>query len=445
MPYDTPGVYIEEISGARSVVELPTAIPAFVGCTEKAPDRETGAPSVRRINSLTDYEALFGGPKLSSFDVTFDARLKLESVERTVKYDYLLYYALDLYFKNGGGSCYVVPIGGYNQLPTRESFKAGLDALEGLDEPTLIVLTDAVDLGADDYCELARYALAQCSRRRDRFAVLDVVLKGVSDPIESFRTRIGAEGLAYGAAYYPYLQTTFPYAFEEFRIQGEMPSLSSARMPRVSGKPNASVIRQIKATLARRHVVLPPSAAIAGVYARVDRERGVWKAPANVGLLEVSAPTIEVGSQEQERLSIDQSGISINAIRAIPGRGVTVWGARTLAAADPEWRYIPVRRLCMMIEESTRKAAAFVVFEPNNAATWVRTKTMIENYLTLLWSRGALAGARPDQAFFVKVGLGSTMTQLDVLEGRMIVEMGIAAVRPGEFIILRFMHNLQHA
>ncbi|MCA9693558.1 MAG: phage tail sheath family protein, partial [Myxococcales bacterium] len=175
-------------------------------------------------------------------------------------------------------------------------------------------------------------------------------------------------------------------------------------------------------------------------------ERGVWKAPANVSLSSVLGPVEKITDAAQERLNVDPiAGKSINAIRAFAGRGTLIWGARTLAGNDNEWRYVPVRRLFITIEESTRKATAFAVFEPNDATTWLKVKGMIESYLYGLWERGALAGATPDAAFFVNVGLGTTMTAQDVLEGRMNVAIGVAAVRPAEFIILRFSHKLQEA
>jgi phage tail sheath protein FI len=149
---------------------------------------------------------------------------------------------------------------------------------------------------------------------------------------------------------------------------------------------------------------------------------------------------------DQEDLNVDPgSGKSINAIRSFTGKGTLVWGARTLAGNDNEWRYVSVRRFFNMVEESSKKATAQFVFEPNDANTWVKVRAMIENYLTILWRQGALAGAKPEQAFFVKVGIGQTMTAQDILEGRMIVEIGMAAVRPAEFIILRFMHKMQES
>jgi uncharacterized protein len=209
---------------------------------------------------------------------------------------------------------------------------------------------------------------------------------------------------------------------------------------------STALYNRAKAALADQRVTLPPSAAMAGIYARVDRERGVWKAPANVGVLAVLGPVAKVTNDEQDQLNVDPTGgKSINAIRDFTGKGTLVWGARTLAGNDNEWRYVAVRRLFIMIEESTKKATAFAVFEPNDQSTWLKVKAMIEGYLYGLWQQGAFAGAKPEAAYYVHVGLGTTMTPQDVLEGRLIVEIGVAAVRPAEFIVLRFSHKLQTA
>lgn len=185
---------------------------------------------------------------------------------------------------------------------------------------------------------------------------------------------------------------------------------------------------------------------MAGIYARVDSTRGVWQAPANVGVRNVISPAVLVTSQQQGELNVDPlSGKSINVMRVFTGRGPLVWGARTLDGNSNEWRYINVRRLFIYLEESIRRASAFVVFEPNDANTWVGVKGMIEAFLTGVWRDGGLTGATPQEAFFVNVGLGSTMTSTDILEGRMIIEIGVAAVRPAEFIILRFVHIVQES
>lgn len=191
---------------------------------------------------------------------------------------------------------------------------------------------------------------------------------------------------------------------------------------------------------------MPPSGAVAGVFAATDRDRGVWKAPANVSLSSVIGPGTTFTASQLDSLNIDvNAGKSINAIRAFTGKGTLIWGARTLAGNDNEWRYIPVRRFFNMAEESIKKSTYWAVFEPNSASTWVKVRGMIENYLTNKWKDGALVGAKPDEAFFVKIGLGTTMTAQDILEGRMNVEIGMAVVRPAEFIILKFSHKLQQS
>lgn len=191
--------------------------------------------------------------------------------------------------------------------------------------------------------------------------------------------------------------------------------------------------------------LLPPSGAVAGIYAATDRTRGVWKAPANVSLRGVIEPAYKLTDQEQGSLNVHDTGKSVNAIRAFTGKGILVWGARTLAGNDNEWRYVNVRRFFTYVEESTKKASEPFVFENNDANTWVRIRAMIENFLTLQWRQGALAGATTKEAFYVKVGLGETMTAQDILEGRLIVEIGMAAVRPAEFIVLRFSHKMQES
>lgn len=200
-----------------------------------------------------------------------------------------------------------------------------------------------------------------------------------------------------------------------------------------------NIVNNIKTEMSK----LPPSGAVAGVYAKVDNDRGVWKAPANVSLNSVSGVSEIIDSYEQESLNVDvNAGKSINAIRPFTGKGILVWGARTLAGNDNEWRYVPVRRFFNMVEESVKKSTGWAVFEPNDANTWNKVRGMIEGYLYQKWQDGALQGAKPDEAYFVKVGLGLTMTQQDVLEGRMIVEIGMAVVRPAEFIILKFSHKM---
>jgi hypothetical protein len=201
----------------------------------------------------------------------------------------------------------------------------------------------------------------------------------------------------------------------------------------------SNIVKNIKKQLSK----IPPSGAVAGIYARVDNARGVWKAPANESINSVSGPSVQISADEQSNLNVDAvAGKSINAIRSFTGKGTLVWGARTLMGNDNEWRYVSVRRFFNMVEESCKKSTEPFVFEPNDANTWVKVQGMIENFLTVLWRQGALQGAKPEHAFYVAVGLGKTMTALDILEGRMIVEIGMAVVRPAEFIILQFSHKM---
>ncbi|RAW01891.1 phage tail protein [Pseudochryseolinea flava] len=203
------------------------------------------------------------------------------------------------------------------------------------------------------------------------------------------------------------------------------------------------IYKNIRDYVNKELTLLPPSGAVAGIYAYVDANRGVWKAPANVSLANVLAPSIGLTDKDQETLNIDvNSGKSVNAIRYFTGKGNLVWGARTLAGNDNEWRYVSVRRFFNMVEESVKKSTSWAVFEPNDAGTWIKVKGMIDNFLALQWRNGALQGAKPAEAYYVKIGLGETMTSLDILEGRMNVEIGMAVVRPAEFIVLTFSHML---
>lgn len=204
------------------------------------------------------------------------------------------------------------------------------------------------------------------------------------------------------------------------------------------------VYRCIHAALQKALRVQPSSASMAGLYAATDNTRGVWKAPANISISNCIGLTQTITAKAQEELNIDSvAGKSINALRSFPGKGFLVWGARTLDGNSQEWRYIPVRRFFIMVEESVRRATSASVFEPNDANLWVKVKSLIDNYLLQKWKDGALMGASAAESYFVNIGLGSTMTEQDVLDGRLIVDIGMAVVRPAEFIILRFMHKMQ--
>jgi hypothetical protein len=190
---------------------------------------------------------------------------------------------------------------------------------------------------------------------------------------------------------------------------------------------------------------VPPSGAIAGIYAQTDATRGVWKAPANASINGIVGLTDDINDREQGPMNVSDTGKSVNAIRKFTGQGFLVWGARTLDGNSNDWRYVNVRRLANTIEESIKKACQHYVFEPNTSQTWINVKGMIENYLTNVWNDGGLAGAKPSDAFFVSIGLNQTMTPQDINEGRMIVKVGYAPTRPAEFIIVEFKQMLQQS
>jgi phage tail sheath protein FI len=191
-------------------------------------------------------------------------------------------------------------------------------------------------------------------------------------------------------------------------------------------------------------MLLPVSPAIAGIYVSIDKNQGVWKAPANVNIVMANRPEIIINDHEQQILNPDPAnGKCINLIRSFPGRGsALVWGARTLAVGDNESKWVSVRRFLNMVEESIRISLEQFVFELNSINTWRKIKSMIENFLINLWRNGALAGSTADHAFFVKIGLGQTMTEADILEGNMIIELGLAVIRPAEFTIVSIKQKM---
>ena len=175
----------------------------------------------------------------------------------------------------------------------------------------------------------------------------------------------------------------------------------------------------------------------------MDNNRGVWKAPANVSVSYANSPSETINDYEQEDLNMPMNGKAVNALRAFPGEGIKVWGARTLDGNSQDWRYVNVRRTLLFLEESVKNAARAYVFEPNDAGTWINMRCMIENVLRSVWKRGGLAGATPEDAFEVHVGLGDTMTAEDILEGMLRITVRVAVSRPAEFIEITFQQQMQ--
>jgi len=350
---------------------------------------------------------------------------------------------------------YIVSVGTYLPLGTPitdgAAFTKALDELKKQDEPTLIVIPEGQGMSVDTYIPIIQNALAQCALLKDRFTIIDLTHTGkglktegeILEAAKAFRDKMSAtaEELRFGAAYFPNIRSAFNYVYDESKIKVVIDG-AEKEFSTLTNLQKANV----RLAIDNFSIYLPPSASVAGVYARVDNTRGVWKAPANEVLKSVFEVTCDINDQIQQNLNVDvDNGKSINAIRFFTGKGVKIWGARTLDGNSNEWRYVSVRRYFNMVEESTKKATEQFVFEPNDANTWVKVRAMIENFLTNQWRAGALAGAKPEHAFYVKVGINETMTAFDILEGKMIVEIGLAVVRPAEFIILRFSHKMQES
>lgn len=269
--------------------------------------------------------------------------------------------------------------------------RAGLFALKNIEEVSIVAIpgrtNQLVQEALINHCELMRYRCAVLdSRRHDGMAEVQVH-RGLYDT-------------KYAAIYYPWLQILDPFP-ENPQAQGT--------------------------------VLIPPSGHTMGIYARSDIERGVHKAPANEVIRGISNLEVKLMKEHQDILNPR----NINVLRNFRenNRGLRVWGARTLSS-DPDWKYVNVRRLFIFIEHSIDKGTQWVVFEPNNEALWARVRRVITNFLTQVWHDGALMGTKPEQAFYVKCDR-TTMTQNDIDNGRLIVEIGIAPVKPAEFVIFR--------
>lgn len=461
----TPGIYIEEnFKLPASIESVKTAIPAFIGYTEKAQEKEVDDLLNKpwKVDSLLQYEQYFGfpDPERNSLSVTFTstaAGVKVKgNVDEKKRSRYLMYYSLQMYFDNGGGPCWITSVGNYTRVGSEiiaPDLLNGLEAVAGINEVTLLVFPDAVNLSSGrDYYSVYEAALQQCESLCNRFTVLDVYHDPVSAgqweaDIQMLRNSLNgtADILKYGAAYFPWIFTSVNF---NYKVAGDQSKDNEATIIILGGdagnladlkSANIAQYQQAKNALSGIEMLLPVSSAIAGIYKNVDNSRGVWKAPANINIVNAVCPEYIINQQDQEGLNVDSgTGKSINAIREFAGRGpAIVWGARTLAGNDNEWRYVPVLRFCSMVKESIRKATEQFIFEPNDSNTWTRVRIMMENYLIQLWRDGALMGTTPDQAFYVKAGLGETMTELDLEEGRMIIIVGLAVVRPAEFTLIR--------
>ncbi len=406
---------------------------------------------------------------------------------------YYLYNSIKLFYQNGGGDAYIVAIGTYGpsskkplDSPSEQvvnpnvqlsDLQSGLELLQKETEPTIYVCPEATLMSVANNGTLMQSMLLQAEEMQTCVCLFDVI--GGTDPdpilytedIQTFRDNTGANGLDRGVCYYPFVGTTIMQSSDiDFTnlFGGDVKQLDAIVNPPAAPNPDADAIiklienppatnamsnSQLQASLVAasatyaqiiNHVlsdanILPPSGAMAGVYAVNDSSKGVWNAPANTGIIGASSLPIRLNETEQAGLNVDAvSGKSINAIRFFTGQGILIWGARTLDGNSQDWRYVSVRRTLIYLEQSVKLAARAYVFAPNDANTWAGVKSMIGSFLMDVWKEGGLQGASAADAFQVDIGLGSTMTADDLLNGYMRVSVKVAVVRPAEFIVITF-------
>lgn len=398
--YLTPGIYIEEIpTGPRPIEAVGTSTAGFVGV---APNPTARVNEAVPINNWTQFVERFVADRSASTPLS---------------------HAVYGFFQNGGGRCYVVNVGADGSLVGDGRGRKGLEALEEVDEVAIVA--------APGYTDAASYdaLLSHCEKLKDRVAILDApldvenidALKTVATAPATAKKSKPAEGDAaagaaggrttstpdaggmrprtsdggYGAFYFPWIVVRDPFSPKEL-------------------------------------VSAPPSGHLAGIYARTDATRGVHKAPANEAIRGALDVTYRVTREEQGELNTN----GVNCIRLFANQGIRVWGARTLADSASEWRYLNVRRLFNMIEEAISRGTRWVVFEPNDQTLWKAVGRDTRAFLTLLWRSGALMGATPEQSFFVQCDAETNPPEV-IDAGMVVAVIGIAPVKPAEFIIFR--------
>ena len=385
--YVTPGVYVEEVSsGSKPIEPVGTSTAGFVGIAPKASARVNEAVA---LGNWSQFVNIFWEEGNASTPLA---------------------HSVYGFFLNGGSRCYVVNIGTGGDLSSGTNERKGLNVLETIDEISIIA--------APGYSDARSYdaILNHCENLKDRVAILDTpekvdnidmlkqtaVVSTVKKGGEKKDNKGKKQGLkprqsdgGFGTIYFPWITVKDPFNPKDI-------------------------------------INVAPSGHIAGIYARSDGKRGVHKAPANENIVGALNTTYRFTHAEQG--SLNQNGI--NCIRYFPKEGIRVWGARTMAAGASEWRYLNVRRLFNMIEESIKQSTSWVVFEPNDLNLWKAIRRDVSAFLKLVWSSGALVGASPEEAFFVKCDEETNPPYL-VDAGQVVTMVGLAPVKPAEFVIFR--------
>lgn len=382
MPYLAPGVYVEEVPGTPPIVGVGTSTAALLGVVDPKLKNPDGAEFLMPLLPTSDKDrypltALNEPTLITNWD---QFKTKFGDIH-TANRD--LAHAVYGFLLNGGTTCYVVRVA---DLKDAALVGAALKKLEAIDEIAIVAAPGALEAAVQNAL------VAHCANLKDRFAILDGQL---TETIDAATIRGGAQNSDYAALYFPQISVFDP--------------------------------------IVKKPALVHPSGHMAGIYARVDQERGVHKAPANEGVRGALGLAYPVAQSEQTLLNPQ----GINVIRSFNG-SILVWGARTLGGGDPkpEFRYINVRRLVNFLRESIEDGTRFAVFEPNAQPLWQRIARGVTAFLTNVWRDGALFGLTPEQAFYVKCDASTNPPEVREA-GLVVTEIGVALVKPAEFVVFR--------
>lgn len=468
MTYKTPGIYVSEkrVFG-KSVPTNDTATPFFIGLT---PNGENGTAIVKEVANLQKYIEYFG---YGHYDLSGETPSK----------KYYLFESVALYFANGGAPCYVASVGSF--APANNQLRIYLEqAFEKLDKhpkANLVVVPDACALNDDPRSTFFNNLLAKCGPNANghlanRFALLDASQGLLQYAGETVLNNLNTN-LAHGAMYHPWLlpsaiavrdvEAALLGASDVIALQGMINGAAGAADGFTFAFPDApngqnvgadDLIKQRRAALRLDGVAqkrfnniiteclklaIPPSGAVAGAYVRSDQQFGIQKAPANIKLTGVKELSAFITDSEQESYNIPDSGKAINCLRVFLNNGIKIWGARTLDANGDDFRYISTRRSMSMLQQSIKTLLEDFIFEDNVPRTWIKIRAAVSKFLREMMNRGVLAGSTPSEAFSLAIGLGETMTQQNINDGIMRLEVKVALVRPAEFIEVSFEQMAQ--
>lgn len=381
-----PGVYVEEVpTKPRSIDGVATSIAAFIGQFASGPVCEP-----KRIAGVSELRQQFG------------VKGRVTQAE----------CAVQQFFENGGAEAWVVraKTGSSREesLPDANDLIDALAALDRVELFNLLCVPDTSQLEAGRAAVVAAAATSCCEKRR-AFYLLDVP-NFPDNPIDTV------------AAMQRWLQANAALRNPNVAVYFPRPVVADPFEP-------------------GRLLPVPASGSVAGLYARTDGQRGIWKAPAGVEAQLKGVHALEVVINDQENGLLNPAGV--NCLRHFPDRGIVSWGARTFSGSDDlasEWKYVPVRRTALFLEESLYRSTQWAVFEPNNERLWAELRRIIGNFLMARFRQGAFQGAKPEQAFYVRCG-AETTSQNDRILGIVNIEVGFAPLKPAEFVVIKIQQK----